>query len=183
MALGVAFIGLCQFGFTSTVPPGDCAGVVSPWARLGFWYQFGRQSPLSDLLDEHERRRLVLTSIATMALGGALAVSIRAHGPFRFRLRLRTLMIVIAALPVLWLAGQRVWTMWDRFDENWQYAEYFEQLERRAKEEPNILPSDPEFSRKRAEEYRQVKERYQLAMWFPWRAVDHSRAQLGQSGP
>jgi len=169
---------MCQFTLTAPYRPGACVVGPPPGKRLSDWLQSarhesGRYAPLSDFLDRHELKRLVSNAISMIVLGGMLAWSIRAQGSLRFRLHVRTLMIVVAAVPIVLLGGQEVWAMWERFEEYSQCAEFCSEMERTLAEESSDLSDDPESHRRLAEKYRLEKHRYQRAAWRPWRAVDH----------
>ena len=117
IALAVLGMALWQFASTDASFPGLCLPLTPPLDRLCAWVRSGAHHPISDVLDLHELNRLVSTVVCMILLAGMLAWSIRAQRPLRLRLRVRTLMLVIAVLPVMWLGGQRFSAMWDRFDD------------------------------------------------------------------
>jgi hypothetical protein len=122
IAFALSAIGMCQFAFSPTYPPEFCLGLTSPVDRLCYWFKPGRDAPITDVLDHYELVRLATSTVCTMILAGALAWSIRNQGLAPWRFRIRTLMIVVAVLPVAWLAGQGVWDTWQRFDDYCHYA-------------------------------------------------------------
>src|SRR5262249_54912909 len=93
-----------------------CQVEPSPLMQLCEWWQGGRRGPLPHLLDSYQVGRVTGLSVTTVLLGTALWFSIRAHRPFGLRIHLRTLMVTVALLPLGYMAGSQVWTMWDRWD-------------------------------------------------------------------
>jgi hypothetical protein len=78
-----------------------------------------------------------------MMLAGILAWSIRNQALPPWRFRIRTLMLIVAALPVSWLAGQKVRNIWQRFDDYCNYAgrvSPYAELESRLKQSPEDPP-------------------------------------------
>jgi len=174
VALGISALGLCH-ALTVTYHMGGCWVGPPPWKRLCEWLRQGR-FPLSVFLDSHERNWLVSNAISVTVLGGLLAWSIRAHGSLRFRLRVRTLMIVIAVVSFVCLGGQQVWDMWERFDVYCQYAEYCSEIESTLRRGASGSSDHTDSRRRLAEEYRVEKDKFQRAAWHPWRAVDYRKS-------
>jgi hypothetical protein len=122
LVIAIAFealaIGMCEFAFSDAYPPGLCLGIMSPVDRICYWFKSGRREPIADLLDRYELWRSVISAVCTIMLAGMLSWSIRSHGRLLLRFRIRTLMVVIAVLPVAWLTGLGAWDTWRHFDDN-----------------------------------------------------------------
>jgi hypothetical protein len=115
-AMGSLGVALCQFGSTDADFPGICLGLMPPFDRLCDWLRAGARAPIGDVLERHELYRLEWTGVWMIVLAGMLVWSMRAAGALRPRLRVRTLMILIAAAAVASVAGQKLCDAWDRFD-------------------------------------------------------------------
>ncbi|MGO9470733.1 MAG: polysaccharide biosynthesis/export family protein [Isosphaeraceae bacterium] len=124
--LGVAVLGVCQFAFTSHRHPMACAYDPLAWERLCYWLQSGHQRPITVSLDDFEIHRLSETLAAVILLGTLLGWSIWTMRPFRLilRLRLRTLMAMIAIVPVECAGGSAVWNSWAQWDRNQRIADW-----------------------------------------------------------
>lgn len=120
----VAVIGLFQFALTSVREPGFCAASPSPWDSLSWWFQAGRKRPLMDCFDAFGIQRFNVTIVAAVFLGMGLGWSIWSMRPLRLtaRFRLRTLMAVIALVPLESGAGTEVWNRWERWDLDQRFA-------------------------------------------------------------
>ena len=136
LAIAIAFlaIGMCQFACSPTDPPDCCLGLMSPLDRLCYWLKLGSQAPITDVFDHYELVRFAISTVCTMMLAGTLAWSTGNQGLPSWRFRIRTLMLIVAVLPVAWLAGQATWGTWKRFDDYCHYAgrhSPYEELEKR----------------------------------------------------
>ncbi len=124
--LGAAVIGLCQFGLMSVRHPMACCGSPSPWDQLCYWVQSGRQRPLTEMLDRFDIHRLSESLAAIVFSGTLLAWSIWCMRRIRpaLRLRLRTVMVIIAIVPVECAGGVAVWNRWERWDRDQRLADF-----------------------------------------------------------
>jgi hypothetical protein len=121
---GVIVIGVCQFAITSVWDPRACCPVGSPWDLLCDWDQSGRKRPLVDVFNRFEIHRFCATLAGLVFVGVGLGWSIRSMRPFRLtaRFRLRTLMAVIAIVPLECVAGADVWNGWKQWDYDQRFA-------------------------------------------------------------
>ncbi len=115
-ALGIAVIGLTQFAVTSTRTPGACAATAPPGDRLWWWVETRGETPLADLFDDHEVRRFIVTTASILALGALLGWIVWLMRPFRLSVRLRTIMVIVAVVPVECAGGAWIWDCWERWD-------------------------------------------------------------------
>jgi hypothetical protein len=116
---------------------------------------------------------LVATVIATVLFGSLLILTVRVPRPIRLRFHIKTMMVLIAALPLCIMGGRDVWATWQRWDDYSRGAEFYSEKERIAQESHRSEPQGlcPCIM------YRQAKEFYQYAMWHPWIVV-HSKINL-----
>jgi hypothetical protein len=167
VALAITAIGLGQFAFTEL--SGPCFGIHAPLDRFCTWLREGRQGPPSELLDSYELERLRGLSVSMMVLGAALLLSIVAQRPFRLRLTLRTLMLAVAILPIGYLAGQRAWSMWFRWDCYQRTIHEIAEVEKREmREDPSDPPEVIAVKRESAVASRRVRMKLQRKVWSPW---------------
>jgi Polysaccharide biosynthesis/export protein len=124
--LAFAVIGLCEFALTSVRHPTACCASPSAWDRLCYWVHSGRQRPLTDVLDAWEIRCLSETLAAVVFLGALLGWSIRSMRPFRLalRLRLQTLLAIVAIVPTESPGAVAVWKGWARWDRLERLADF-----------------------------------------------------------
>jgi hypothetical protein len=124
--LAVVVIGLCEFAFTSVCEPMMCIPSRPPWDSLCYWVQSGRKQPLSDYFFAFDIQRFNATIAGIVFLGMGLGWSIWLMRPLRLtiRFRLRTLMAVIAVVPIEVTACADVWNRWERWDADQRFASY-----------------------------------------------------------
>jgi len=179
---GLGVLGLAQFAVTTVHHPGACAAMASPADRLGYWLALERKGPIADLFDELEVNRLVVTLAGIVPLGLLLGWSLWSLRPIR--LSLRTLMVIIAVVPVEWTGGVAVWKMWQRWDDDRRLAGYSAAMEKISIETAGELPP-PELElddqqvhewraagARRPAEYGRLKVLYERAMWHPWTSAE-----------
>ncbi len=123
----VVVIGLCQFAFTCTQEPMMCFPSPSPWENLCYWVRSGRQRPLADFFNAFDIQRFNATVACVVFLGMGLGWSIWSMRPFRLahRFRLRTLMLIIAIVPLELTACADVWNRWKRWDHDQQLERFW----------------------------------------------------------
>jgi Polysaccharide biosynthesis/export protein len=116
--LGAAILGLCQFAITSVRHPMACCGTASPWHRLCYWLESGCAARLTDSYEDVEIHRFVATLAGVALLGLLFGWSLWSISTFRpaMRLRIRTLMALIAIVPLELSAGTAVWNGWAKWD-------------------------------------------------------------------
>ena len=124
--LGVAVLGFCQFALTSHRHPMACMPSAPPWDRLCHWVQSGRARPLRDLFDEFEIHRFGSAFAGVVFLGLLFCWSIWSMRPFSTprRLRVGTLMAMIAIVPLELSGGTAVWNTWERWDRSQRFAAF-----------------------------------------------------------
>jgi hypothetical protein len=115
--LGFFAIGLCQFGFSPGYIPGYCIPFQSPWERSRHWFAHPGPDSFWHLFEDVEVSRFWFICLGLAVTGVGLGVSLFGLPRVRPRLRLSTLMIVFAILPVECKAGEAAWEAW----RNWVY--------------------------------------------------------------
>jgi hypothetical protein len=176
VCLGVAIVGMCQFALTDVRPLGSCAGIQSPARTVVDWLEMGRPEPLLAYFGYHAKVRFLWTSLAIILLAGMLAWSLYTQRPIRGRLRLRTLMIAVAILPISWVGAGKVWVMWHRWEQAWRMVDYFTLLEDDSAYMADSMASgDPadeaevaQFRKTLSDEYQAGRRRYLYLLWHPW---------------
>ena len=174
VTLFVIAVGMAQFAFTDWSEP--CLRIPSPYQRLCEWLRDGRRGPLSQVLGPHELKRLASFSLSMSVLGLMLVISIRAQRPLR--LNLRTLMVLVAVLPLGYLGGREVWLTWERWDDYQHRIQRCWNMEEWAqRRNPSETPELAAVKRQAALDYGLERERLQRAMWSPkfWLALVSQR--------
>jgi hypothetical protein len=122
--LAVVVVGLGEFALTSSSESMNCIPSSPRWESLCDWVRSGRRRPLSDLFTAFDIQRFKATIAGIVFLGIALGWSIWLMRPLRvtIRFRLRTLMAVIALVPLEVTAGAGVWNQWKRWDAGQRFA-------------------------------------------------------------
>jgi Polysaccharide biosynthesis/export protein len=122
--LAVVVIGLGEFAFTSSSESMNCIPSSPRWDSLCDWLRSGRRRPLSDFFTAFDIKRFNATIAGIVLLGMGLGWSIWLMRPLRvtIRFRLRTLMAVIALVPLEVTAGADVWNRWRRWDADQRIA-------------------------------------------------------------
>jgi hypothetical protein len=166
VTLFVSAVGMAQFAFTEWSEP--CLRFPSPYQRLCEWLREGRRGPLSHVLGPQELKRLAGLSLSISVLGLMLVISIRAQRPLQLRLHLRTLMVLVAVLPLGYLGGREVWLTWERWDEYQHRIQRCLNMEewarhKNASETPELAAT----KRQAALDYGLERERLQRATWSP----------------
>jgi hypothetical protein len=164
VTLFVITVGMAQFAFTDWSEP--CLRIPSPYQRLCEWLREGRRGPLSHVLGPQELKRLAGLSLSLSVLGSMLVISIRAQRPLR--LNLRTLMVLVAVLPLGYLGGREVWLTWERWDDYQHRIQRCWNMEEWAqRRNPSETPELAAVKRQAALDYGLERERLQRAMWSP----------------
>jgi hypothetical protein len=162
--LFVLALGMAQFAFTDWSEP--CLRIPSPYQRLCEWLEQGRRGPVSHVLGPWELKRLARLSLSIFVLVLTLVISIRAQRPVRLRLNIRTLMLLVAVLPLLYLGGQKVWLTWERWDEYQHRIQRCSDMEAWAnRNSPSETPELAASKRRAAMDYAMERERLERAMW------------------
>ena len=164
VTLFVIAVGMAQFAFAEWSEP--CLRIPSPYERLCEWLRGGGPGPLSQVLGPHELKRLASLSLSMSVLWLMLVISIRAQRPLR--LNLRTLMVLVAVLPLGYLGGREVWLTWERWDEYQHRIQRCWNMEEWARRKsPSETPELAAVKRQAALDYGLERERLQRAMWSP----------------
>jgi hypothetical protein len=159
-----------------------CGRTASPADRLRCWLWFERNRPIDDLFDDLEVNRLAVTLAGIIPMGLLLGWSLWSLRPFRLslRLRIRTLMVVIAVVPIDCTGGVAVWNIWEQWDNYRRLAEYHAAMEKISRERAAELPPrELELDEKQVQggqreraraiaEHGRLKRVYERAMWQPW---------------
>ena len=166
VTLFVIAVGMAQFAFTEWSEP--CLRIPSPYQRLCEWLRAGGRGPLSHVLGPQELQRLAGLSLSISILGLLFVISIRAQRPLRLRLHLRTLMVLVAVLPLGYLGGREVWLTWERWDEYQHRIQRCWNMEEWAqRKSPSETPELAAVKRQAALDYGLERGRLQRAMWSP----------------
>lgn len=192
---GLVALGLAQFVVSPIDDPDSCEPASSPVERLRDWAAGGMSGDLAGEFDGHDRGRLLGSLGALIPLGGLLgwsAWSLR-RSP-RPRLRVATLMVLVATLALEWTAGRLVWESWGRWDTYRRQADAYAELESVYQEmtKAPVLPKDdlepaqqqtitPEAVMG-AREYGRLRQVYTRAMWCPWHEIDEAELWPKQHG-
>jgi len=162
--LFVLALGMAQFAFTDWSEP--CLRIPSPYQRLCEWLVQGRRRPVSHVLGPRELKRLAMLSVSIFVLLLMLVISIRSQRPVRLRLNIRTLMLLVAVLPLAYLGGRKVWLTWERWDEYQHRIQRCSDMEAWAnRNSPSETPELVAVRRRAAMDYATERERLERAVW------------------
>lgn len=193
---GLFALGLAQFMLSPIDNSYSCVQPSSPEARVVEWARSAMTGDLAGEFDGHDRGRLALTLGALAPLGGLLAWSARSLRRWP-RLRVGTLMVLVAAVALEWSAGRLAWSSWGRWDNYRRQADGYAAMEATYRERFQA-PASPDDEMEAvmgeaaaaeglacAEEYRRLRRVYERAVWRPWHELDEAEVWPGEprAGP
>lgn len=179
---GIAAVGLAEWVIVPVRDFGMCIPPTPPYKRAQSWIESATGEPLAAYFSKDERTRLGFHLAGVVLAGAALGWSVWSLGPTlrpRLRLRLGTMMLLVAVVAAEGASLPRTWAAWGRWNHARIAVPHYEAQEesRRGRHEEDFPGGKARFAGDEellAESLRDIAESaywknyYRGILWQPW---------------